>query len=107
MVYAATRLCPRGIRVHQHGGQIDFRRFGQRNIGSRVQQIDATDDLFQLAKSHFCERHAHLLGDEDHQGDDVFRITGELAAQVGALCRDAHRTSVEVTLPDHHTTGRN
>ena len=70
-----------------------------------VEHVDAADHLVDRAEAELGHDLAQLLGDEEHEVDDVLGLARELLAQLRVLRRDADRAGVEVA-DAHHDAAR-
>src|SRR4028119_1111122 len=66
-----------------------------------LKYIGATDHFIECAETEFCHEFADFLSDELHEVHGMFRIAGEVLAQLRVLRGDANGASVEVAHTHH------
>ena len=101
-------------RMATVGGTSGLCRIGDRStpfafqcVGdvAHVEHVDAADHLVDRAEAELGHDLAQLLGDEDHEVDDVLGLALELLAQPRVLRGDADRAGVQVA-DAHHDAAR-
>src|SRR6185437_16957148 len=74
--------------------------------GPGIEHFNTADHVVHLAEAKLGHILAHLLGDEEKEIDDVFRLTAEFFAKLWVLRGDAHGTSVQVAFAQHDAAHR-
>ena len=98
-------LLGRRLGAVEEGGEVEAPRLPVLDVGAGLEQVAATDQLLETAESQRRHPLAHVLGDEEHEGDHVLGCAGEPLAQLGVVGGDPHRAGVEVADPHHHAAG--
>ena len=85
------------IRLIEDIAEVEATRLPVVDGLARLEPIDAPDHFFDLAEAQLRHDLAHILGNEAHEIDHVFRLAGEALTQPRILGRDTDRASVEMT----------
>ncbi len=71
------------------------------HAGARVEEIDAPDQVLELAHAELGHPLAHFLGDEEEIVDDVLGLAFEFLDELRILRRDADRAGVQMAFAHH------
>src|SRR5437879_6925332 len=72
-----------------------------RDCRIHFEHVDTADHLVHRTEAHFRHVLANLLGEEEKEIDDMFRLALEFLSKHRILRGDANRASVEMAFPHH------
>src|SRR6185312_525538 len=100
------RYTARQRRIVKDRGKINSLRLPVFNGGPRIEHLYASNHIVYFAEAKLRHVLTHLLGHEEKEIDDVFRLTAEFFAKLWVLRGDAHGTSVQVAFAQHDAAHR-
>src|SRR6185312_8535081 len=98
------RYTARQRRIVKDRGKINSLRLPVFNGGPRIEHLYASNHIVYFAEAKLRHVLTHLLGHEEKEIDDVFRLTAEFFAKLWVLRGDAHGTSIQVAFAQHDAT---
>ena len=105
-LHASDRYARRDVERLQQRREIEtpFLPPLDRIVG--LEQIGTADQVVEAPDAETRHDPARLLGDEEHEVDDVLGLAGEALPQLGILRRDPDRTGVEMAGAHHYAPRR-
>ena len=92
-----------GIRIIEHGAQIQLPCHGAFRIGLLRQQVGPPDHLIQGADTQTGHVFPQFFRDKPHKVHHIFRFAREAFPKFRVLGGHAHRTGIQVADTHHHT----
>ncbi|MNQ98549.1 hypothetical protein D3C85_1142450 [compost metagenome] len=87
--------------------KIDAFGFPMRDRLLGLEDICASNHLFNRAEAKLCHHFADIVRDEGHEVHNMLRIPSKFLAKLRILRSDPNRTSIQVADAHHHAADRN